>query len=98
MKLFALAVLMSVLATSAHAGSGKLSLLHCGLQLGDSSKLQRTYTAPRSQQVYGNNQVVKSIEVNVPTLAAFTGAKSSSAGRRRLPPTYTLARFVCSWR
>jgi hypothetical protein len=98
MKFFAFAVLLFMTANSAQAGIGKLSLLHCGLQLGDTSKLQRSYTAPRSHQVYGNHQVVKSIEVNVPALATFTGSKTGSKVRRRLPPTYTLARFVCSWR
>ena len=98
MKIFTFTVLLFVLANSAHAGIGKLSPLRCGLQLGDTSKLQRAYTAPRSHQVYGNNPVTKSIEVNVPTLATVTGTTAGSKVRRRLPPTYTLARFVCSWR
>jgi hypothetical protein len=94
----ALTLLLSVMATTAHAGGGKLSLLRCGLQLGGTTTVHKAYSAPKKNQGYGTNQVVKSIDSNGPGVTTFTGATLNHTGRRRMHPTVTLAKVGCSWR
>jgi hypothetical protein len=101
-KRFALTLLVSVMATTAYAGGGKRSLFHCGLQLGGTTngttKVHKAYSAPKKNQGYGTNQVVKSIDSNGPGVTTFTGFTSNHIGRRRMPSTLTFAKVGCSWR
>ena len=98
MKIFALTLLISVIATTAHAGGGKFSLFQCGLQLGGTTRVHKAYSAPRKNEKYSINQVVKSIESNGPLVTTFTEARVKNIGRLRMPPAFTVAKVGCSWR
>ena len=94
----AFTLLVSVMATTAHAGAPKLSLFNCGVQFGGNTKIQKAYPAPKKDRGYGADQTVKSIESKKTGVATFIGARSNEIGRRRLPPAFTVARVGCSWR
>ncbi len=96
-KIFLFAVLVSVTATTVHASGGKFSLLQCGLQLGGISKTNKPPPKPARKQERSSKQVTRSIVITGPALYSFTGAQSNPTGRRRLPPTVTLANLGCSW-
>ena len=97
-KKHALALLVSVLGTSAHAGDGKLSLLRCGLQWGGSTMEAKAYTATKRSQKYDTQRALDSFDSNRPGAHALITTNSEKTGRRRLPRTFTLARAGCSWR
>lgn len=98
-KGFALALLLSAMATTAQADGGKFFPFTCGLQLGSGPRIQKTDPEPDKPRVSAANPAVKSIAANGSGLTAFTGAKpNNNIGRRRMPPTFTLAKIGCSWR
>lgn len=97
-KIFALIVLVSVMTNTAHARGDKLSLFHCGLKLGGTTKVHNTYSADKKSRGNAGNKASKSIDSNGVYAAAFTGATTDKVGRRRLPRTFTLANVGCSWR
>lgn len=97
-KSFALILLVSVMATSAHAGGGKLGLFQCGLQLGGATKVHKAYSAPNKNKGHAARQVIKSIESKGPAVTNFTPVTSKHNGRMRMPPAFTLAKVGCSWR
>ena len=95
-KGLALTLLISAMAGTAHAGESWLFPFHCGLQLGGSATFQKSYSEPTRKRVSAKNRAVKSIVASGPGVAAFTGAKPNNIGRRRMPPTFTLAKIGCS--
>ncbi len=97
MNRFALAVLVYVIATTAHAGDSKLSLLNCGLQFGDAPKVSKAYSASKNNRRFGGDQVVRSIEMIRPDISSFKQTTTDHTLRRRLPSVFTFAKFVCSW-
>lgn len=97
-KRFVLTLLVYVMATTAHAGGLKLPFMQCGLQLGGMTKVQKAYSEPKNSRQFGTQQVDKSIHSNEFGVNTFTTATSKPAGRRRLPPTFKLAKVRCSWR
>ena len=97
-KKLALALLVSVLGTSAHAGDGKLSLLRCGLQWGGYTTEAKAYTATRRNQKYDTQRALDSFDPNRPGAHTLVTNASEKTGRRRLPHTFTLAKVGCSWR
>lgn len=96
-KTFVLTVLVSIMATTAHASGGKFFFLECGLQLGGISRIQKTSSRPTKKQEPGSKQVSRSIVITGPALHSFTGAQSNLTGRRRMAPAFTVAKFGCSW-
>ena len=97
-KKLALALLVSVLGTSAHAGDGKLSLLRCGLQWGGSTMESKAYTATRKNQKYDTQRALHSFDSSRPGAHTLVTTALERTGRRRLPHTFTLAKVGCSWR
>jgi hypothetical protein len=97
-KIFALALLVSVLGTSAHAGDGKFSLLRCGLQWGGSTMEAKAYTAAKRNQKYDTQRALDSLDSNRPGAHTFVTTTSEKTGWGRLPRTFTLAKVGCSWR
>ncbi|MDH5172208.1 MAG: hypothetical protein OEW92_07310 [Gammaproteobacteria bacterium] len=98
LKIFVLTLSVSAIATAAHAGGGKPSLFHCGVQLGGSNTAPKEKPAPKKDRGYGTSQVFKSIDSNAPGVTAYTVLTSSETGRRRMPPVFKIANVGCSWR
>lgn len=96
-KTFLLSVLLSAMAATSHASDGKFSLLECGLQLGGISRTQKASSRPDKKQERSDKQVGRSIVITGPALYSFTGAQSNLTGRRRMAPTFTVAKLGCSW-
>jgi len=92
-----LALLLCVSSTAVQAGDSKHGLWRCGLKFGDSPKAGSAYIATKAARALDGNQVVRSIEVVRPELHSFTSTTSQRTIRRRIPPTFTLAKLVCSW-
>jgi len=99
-KKLALAILVSVLGTSAHAGDGKrsLSLLRCGLQWGGSTMEAKAYTATKRSQKYATKRALHSFDSYRPGAHTLVTTALEKTGRRRLPRTFTIAKVGCSWR
>ena len=97
-NVFVLTLLLSVVATSAHAGAGKISLFRCGLQLGGTTVDYKTDPSRRKNQGYAANKRVRAARSNDPRVTHFTTALAKDNGRLRMPPALTLAKFACSWR
>jgi hypothetical protein len=85
------------MATTAHASGSKFSFLECGLQLAGISRAHKPSSRPVKKQEPSSKQVTRSIVISGPALYSFTGAQSNITGRRRMPPTFTVAKFGCSW-
>jgi len=96
-KTFLLTVLLYAMAATSHASDGKFSLLECGLQLGGVSRTQKASSKPEKKQQSSSKQVGRSIVITGPALYSFTGAQSNLTGRRRMAPTFTVAKLGCSW-
>jgi hypothetical protein len=97
-NVFVLTLLLSVVATSAHAGAGKVSLFRCGLQLGGTTVDYKTDTGSRKNKGYATNTRASTARSNGPRVTNFTTALAKDNGRLRMPPALTLAKFACSWR
>jgi hypothetical protein len=98
-KTVTLVLLLSVLATPAHAGSvfSKLPLFQCGLHFGSAGKIQKEDSRSNKQKSFASKRVVKFVDSTQTGVAYFTTAPSKPAGSGRLPPTVTFAKFRCSW-
>ncbi|MEE4145028.1 MAG: hypothetical protein V2I26_09540 [Halieaceae bacterium] len=94
-----LAALLAVMATTAHARGSKFSLLECGLQLGGitSTSTRKASSVTSAKRERSSKRAVRSILVTDPALYSYTGTQTNLTGRRRMPPTFTLAKLGCAW-
>jgi hypothetical protein len=95
---FAMALMVCGLATTAQADDARASLLRCGIKLGGSSEVQLTFSGASKIRKRGQHQAVKASAHEDLAPRAFTDAISKPTRRQRTPPTFTLAKFECSWR
>ena len=93
----ALVFALAVMATGAHAGGNKFSLLNCGLKLGGTAKQQQTSTAPQKRREEGSRQAAKTFDASRLGVTTYSGAVSNSTGRRKMAPKFTFAKAGCSW-
>jgi hypothetical protein len=96
-KTFALTLLVSVLATTAHAGVGKLSRFQCGIHFGGTSKIHKEYSESKQNRRFGTKRVVRLIDSTESGVTTFTAATSKPTERGRMPPAFTFAKVRCSW-
>ncbi|NCF18933.1 MAG: hypothetical protein GWP63_11875 [Haliea sp.] len=96
-KTITFSLLLAAMVTTAHAGDAKFSLLRCGLKLGSTPSVDKAYTAARMNRGFRAEPAIKSFDSIAPGFHKIKGVVSKPAGRRRLPPAFTLARFECSW-
>ncbi|MFK8048629.1 MAG: hypothetical protein AB8B81_09365 [Halioglobus sp.] len=96
MSRLVLTVLLSITATVAQAGESKFSLQRCGLQFGEQSSAGKTYSARKKGRDFASDQVVRSIENVQSSVNTFAQTTTKRKVRRRMPPTFTVAKFVCS--
>ena len=66
MKKLVLTLAISAMATTAFAGGGKTSILHCGVELGDANMTYTAISVSKNSKGHGKNHVVGSID-SVPT-------------------------------
>lgn len=92
------ALLVSVMATTAHAGDGGFSLFHCGLQWGGTAKSFGPDSAAKKSRQYKPGKQPRSIVANGASVTTFTDVKTKDIGRLRMPPKVTFAKIGCSWR
>ena len=92
----ALAFALPVLASTANAAGNNSSFMQCGIKFAGAEVAQ-------SSQSEGKNQQRKKVTYRTGLLGSdasgvseFSRAKSKREDRR-LPPTFTVAQFGCSW-
>ena len=66
MKKLVLTLAISAIATTAFAGGGKTSILHCGVESGDLNMTYKAISISKNSKGHGKNHVVGSID-SVPT-------------------------------
>jgi len=96
-KNIALTLLISVMAATAHAGEGELSLFSYGFNVGDSKKVQKLTPPPREQQEYATRTLFTAADASEPVVFAFTEATPKKTGQRRLPRVFTFLKVGYSW-
>lgn len=97
-KIIAVALWVSALGTTVHAGDAKFSLLRCGLQWGGSSAEAKTYTIAKKQQKSDIQRSVDFFPAQRRVTRTFTTTTSDKTDQGLLPRTYTIAKVGCSWR
>ncbi len=97
-KIIAVALWVSALGTTVHAGDSKFSLLRCGLTLGGSTAEAKTYTTARKKQKRDTQRAVDFFPSQRRVAPTFTTTTSDKTEQGLLPTTYTIAKVGCSWR
>ena len=62
MKKLLLTLAISAMATTAYAGGGKTSILHCGVGLGDAGMTYTAISVSKNSKGHGKNHIVGSID------------------------------------
>jgi hypothetical protein len=62
MKRLALTLAISAMATTAYAGGGKTSILHCGVELGDANMVYKAISVSKNSKGHGKNHVIGSVD------------------------------------
>ena len=92
------ALLVSVTAASVNAAEGRVPFLKCGIKWGSADSEQTTQEAFRKPRDDRDSPVVKGTQYREPEPVAFKPAGSGNTRRGRLPMSFTVAEFHCSWR
>ena len=96
-KRIALTLLVSVLATTAHAAGSDFAFLSCGLKIGNTKKVQAAKPPPKEKQTYLAGQTFRSIGSRGPEVFTFTEATQRKVGQRRMARVFTFAKVGCTW-
>ena len=96
-KRAALTLLISVLATTAHAAGSDFAFVSCGLKIGNTKKVQAVKPPPREKQSYQANETFRAFVARGPEALTFTEATQRKTGQRRLARVFTFAKFGCTW-
>jgi hypothetical protein len=96
-KRIALTVLISVLATKAHAAGSDFALFSCGLKIGNTKKIEAAKPPPKKKQTYQASQTFGSTVARGPEAFTSTEATQRKTGQRRMARAFTFAKVECSW-
>ena len=96
-KRIALTLLISVLATTAHAAGSDFAFFNCSLKIGNTKKVQTAKPPPKEKQTYQASQTFRSIVARGPEVFTFTEATQRKTGQRRMARVFTFAKVECSW-
>ena len=96
-KKIALTLLISVLATTAHAAGRDFAFFSCGLKIGNMKKVQTAKPPPREKQTYQARQSFSTIVARGPEVFTFTEATQRKTGQRRMARVFTFAKVKCFW-
>ena len=97
-RTLALALLVSMTAGTVHAAEGRFPLLRCGIKWGGADTAQTTQAAFKKRWQDRDRAAVKRPQAHRPEPVVFKPAGSGDNRRGRLPMSFTLAEFHCSWR
>jgi hypothetical protein len=97
-KIIAVALWVSALGTTVHAGDAKFSLLRCGLAWGGSTVEAKTYTTAKKNQKYHTQRSFNFFPTHRRVTHTLTTTTSDNPEQGLLPTTYTIAKVGCSWR
>jgi len=96
-KSIALTLLISVMATTAHAAGSHFAFFSCGLKIGNTKKVQQAKPPPKEKQTYRASQTFRSTLARRPEVFTFTEETQRKTGQRRMARVFTFAKFGCSW-
>jgi hypothetical protein len=96
MRKLAFALIISAMATTTHAGSDKASFLNCGVKLGGTKMAYKASVEGKDAKNSKNSYTAGPLD---PQTNSFNTAApvSTKKAEPRLPPTFTVAKFGCSW-
>ena len=97
-KIIAVALWVSALGTTVHAGDSKFSLLRCGLAWGGSTSEAKPVTTSSKKQKYDTQRSFNFFPTHRRVTHTFKTTAPDKTEQGLLPTKYTIAKVGCSWR
>lgn len=96
MNKLACVLALSALASTAHAGGDNQSFMQCGVKLGGTEVVYTGHEAAKTEQRKRVTYRTGLVGSDASGISEVARAKARRE-EKRLPPTFTVAQFGCSW-